>query len=534
MFQRQSQPDDTTRRLSASFHYDQSRAQQLLDLVLGERHRFLVRYEDIDTTVVTRYAASAARMWRQYLIAAASAFAVIVAISLAIGYDSRFDSAPSYVASAIVNLLLLGIVLWFVKVLIGTASRLNRNWVDIRGNAPLVIGWIVGLLLVLTAPFDLGTIRSGAILGVAGVFGIYLHQAYASHRLLVNSFQADNWSRDAAPAIDREFADGVDEIAMTTTDVNSTIYSGFTPFVGAGREQYSETLALQVEPAADVDAVNGQPRVRRADLRPRPPQDQVLNDLIEGMASLDVLDLEARRWHVAHGLHAATVSSTDIGPMGRPTGSVNGRAIAEGAISDEFARTYLWLSSSLWGGELVLNSFVRIASGPEDLFLELSHHALLPIDKWSARCEDAVPLDGLDLFFQATRDALRNTLLLPSSAGWFALHRYRWRRTRRRVQRLADKQIAIDRGAEVSIRELFTTNAYDHYFQLMDNRRYRLTINESLLHKIDGSLRRHGWAIANLDQVMNVLNNYGTIDGNINQGRGNVMEGARKPQGTSS
>ena len=536
MYLKQSRPDDTTRRLSSLLYYDQPRAQRILDLIAGERHRFLVRYDDIDTTLVARHAAGAARMWRRYAYYAMVALLTVTAICILLRPNPfQLPFSPGqFILGLIGSVVGTLIVLWLVGLALSLVARFGPIKLEDPGRLRILTSWIIAVPVIIWSLFNLGSSFSTLYLASFAVFTVYLHQAYTAHHLLVSRFQSDRWDPAAMPDMDHELQAPIEEIANTAGAVNSTIYSGFTPFVGSGFIKASFRDALEVAPAdlVDRDAINDGFRAANHNLPPHPSEVQIMASLIDSLQTLELPNFQARRWHFLHGLHIDSVLPAPDRTTGRPTGSIDGQSVVDGTISDEFARSYLWLSSAIWGGDVVFNTFVRLVPGPSGLFIEISHHVLPPIDKAAARSESEASREGLDLFAQMTLDAAKNVVDFPGSLKWFALHRFRWNRTRRRVEKQVAKHVPVDRGAEESIRDIFTTGKYDHYFQAMDGERYTSIINASILTKIDDSLRQSGWAIAGLRDVVQNLQNI-TIDNSTNISKSKFGDNATVTAGSS-
>lgn len=359
---------------------------------------------------------------------------------------------------------------------------------------------------------------------------VYYVQARNAHKKLLTDFQRRSWRPDQAPPVEAGMADQVRSAAPATTEPNSTVYSrSFLPFVGAGIVQALAEPTLSLAPAREVDRQQLKPQPSTMEPGPQPSADALFKDLLEECRSLGLPDLSVRRWHFAHGVHAE-FANVGYANDGRPTGIVDIEAVRDGQISDEFVRPYVWLSSSRWGGELVMNSFIRVRPAKKGLFVELSHHVLLPVNDRAHRVDRANYTVGPELWLQHAADAIRNALDLPGNLWWLLSHRLRWAWRRYQVANRTARNAPVDRGAPFSIRDIFSGDEYQHYFQAMDSEMYQRVVNEALIEILDQSLRKSGWAIVglqnvvqNLHQTNNTINNSGVFNAqNLAQGQGNT------------
>jgi len=235
----------------------------------------------------------------------------------------------------------------------------------------LLAGVLVGTLLLALPVLVAGGEAAAPLLimlllggWIAGFAVLLVHRLAGYHlALAVRDDPAD--PRDLAPALDA----ATEAYLTSTMTSNVVIFSGGEPFVGSGellaRWKLNVNCARPAQPGRAVRPFTA------ADLH----KDLTLAARRTGIPGLDVHN----RLFVA-GTAAGTVPGLHPDPMSRPVTAVSPAALRAGIVQPQpTTRTYLCLRKVSWGGDLVVEVFVRVERTAAYLFVE--HHAfvLLPL-----------------------------------------------------------------------------------------------------------------------------------------------------------
>lgn len=491
----------TLRRICAALYYNQQNAQAVLDLLGGNRHRFVVRHDGLDVALIFAHAATSVRLaFRNNLILAA-----VTLLTFAL-------------QAAVIGSLWLVIPMTFGFAWLTLATRLMR-WAyrQARHFNRSILATIIAL--VLFSPILIGFVYLTVIVGItmlipgSVLFATSFWLAVRTQRGPCRKFRADAFTGQAPSLanlmVDNPFEDIYEEIKASTSSHDTTVYAGYSPFVGAGLGTWRWQQALTV---ASVDAVNRLGNWTDLSTAGQP----VLHDLREAELTSQVLDVLAhrglggttcRRWHLVHGDDAALIPGMVPVPGARPVANVADLSVAPKDVDSEKLRPYVWLTDVRWGGELVLNTFVRVHTLRSGLFVEIAHTVVPPLWKPYERADrdfDRLKSENLKLLLG---DAVQNLLQLPANFWWHFRRRSRWKDTQEQVQYRIDQSLAVNYGAQQSVRELFSSPHYHHHFQEMDAEEHMQSVNTNLLDVIDEALRRFGYAIVNREAVIaNVQN----------------------------
>lgn len=518
--------DDSTRRICAAVYYDQQKAHDVLDLVGTNEHAFVAQHDGIDAPLVAAHAAASLATWRRHNVLVS-----LAAVSPFLVASVRERSASWIFAGAL--LILLGLLsVRFTAAVIGRLKRLERSpftWFIFIGCA-LLIWWIVMPLFAALALFSLSL--SVFVLPIALAFATdFLHRVWI-HAVKLSEFRVDTWMPEPPRIADARLSDLIDRLSEKSQVENATVYSGYVPFVGAGLEKTVWNEAIDVQPLKDTDVadatVSGHTSqavgVRELDIS---------NELAKYLYSIDLRDTKIRRWHFVEGRQAEQIPGMLSSPYKRPIGAVNPSAIADGKLSDELVRPYLWLSGRRWGGDIVLNTFIRLDPRPTTIFVEIAHFVVAPIDERFERCDYGFDSLTWALWPGLLRDSVLGLFKWTKTLQWGLTRTVRWNLSSQRVRQRRVMNLKIDYGASSTIRDLFSSNHFNHYFQQMDEAQHRQTINVHLLTGINAALSSIGLEIARLDQVVQSLTQNVTISNskitatNFNAGSGNTISESR-------
>jgi hypothetical protein len=287
-----------------------------------------------------------------------------------------------------------------------------------------------------------------------------------------------------------------------------TVYSGFTPFVGAGHHAGGWSFVL--------DLCQGK-RVLGSEREPKPfAVADLYAEVREALRSLglDGLTIEDRLY--VDGRRAREDARFVPAPLERPRTSV------EASVRDAFVgadgeavRHYMVVRAVGWGGELVVSTFVRFRRIRGALFVELSAFLLTPLDKDCHAVDKIHPAPGwremLRLFARSMLATPWLWLTAPVNVtGALAEPLQRWAAGRRaRLQVLTDP--SFDYGAPASVRDQHKAGAYRHYFQKLDDELYGKVIERRILDSVAAFLDRHDIDTGDLKQRESTILNHGVL-----------------------
>ncbi len=510
-------PDDTTRRICAAVHYDQRAAQKVLDLVGTRDHSYVAGHDGVDVKLVVSHAAAAMQNWRRHNL-------FVLAAGLSPGLLFAIIARSFWV-----------LVLWVLAVVIGAAAssfvlrraqglltkdRGPAGWLLLAGIA-IVGWWAIGAVLAI------GVVSWPILIAAAlPAFGVDLFQRVTMQNVGLRQFRRDSgWK--SPPEIPARFQNLVADLRDPTSG-NATVYGGYRPFVGSGIHRRSWADALRLRQKNESAMTNGTPGTAT----PAPLVEQtLLEELKVQLTGVGLSNCEIRRWHFVQGLGVKAIP--DMFPEGgkRPVGAVNGLMVTNRELSDEVVRPYLWITSQRWGGDIVLNTFIRVEPNNETLFVELAHLFTTPIVDRYDRCDWTTNHKGM--WGVLGRESFRGILALPGNLIWEITRTRRWRSSE--DESYADSIVETNYGAFATVRELFAGRHFRHYFQEMDEIEYRRTIDTWFPKALKEVVEKHGYEIVDFDQkVMSVFNSYDLKGSQFNSKNMAVGDNARFTETTGA
>jgi hypothetical protein len=299
---------------------------------------------------------------------------------------------------------------------------------------------------------------------------------------------------------------------------NVTVYSGFSPFLGAGDELQTWGFTVDLSQGAQrSDGEVGKPRpfsltklhrhvrqrVQALSDPELPPEQRISNLVIEDrlFVSGDAVQRDRRFLPRRDAPPVAQVSPRVIHEMlNKPTGAI---------------RHFKCIRVDSWTREVGFSDFLHFAILGRTLYVEQTACRLLPIRT------------SYHLIDQLTRRLLPGqlpTLLgetlkeLPASLLRAPVELIRqWRSKRREQQqdrllrRLLDERLAVDYGARLSVRELGQTSGWRNYFQDLDWYRQLRVVQSHVLDAVLDFLEEHDVDTSEFRQRQSAILNNGVF-----------------------
>jgi hypothetical protein len=317
------------------------------------------------------------------------------------------------------------------------------------------------------------------------------------------------------------------------THGNVTVYSGFTPFVGAGvgLEKWSFTLNT----GKGRHDLYGSHEPVPFDI------DELYDHVGTELGALDVDGLEVGHRLFANGQDIRHLPWLLPDPYARPLPIVDGTLVTRFLRSPTHrVRHYLVVQFLDWQGELVVSIFVRFARSGVNLLSEAAFFVLPPLQEKYHAIDRLAPTPDLGsalwLIVKSAVLTLPLLILAPlivvQRAFASLTHLLRHRRIRRDIR----TNPAFDYGAVTSVRQSGTSDKYRRYFQVLDAGMYVQLAERCILDSVLEFLEEHNVDVSELKERQNTILNNGVIvsGGSMNANNMAVGEGASASTGASS
>lgn len=370
----------------------------------------------------------------------------------------------------------------------------------------LLIGAVTLIVILSVNP------TLGIILGVAASTVLYLQKSLKERDILQRFFQRGKF--DAA-AIRERFASPIEphlSARFPWQDQNLIVYSGFTPFIGAGINlggwSFTVNLDKPPEPGLDDDGVR----------TPLPFEgDQLYAAIDEVLEKLKLERLDIRDLWFVSGAEIRQDSTILPNIYGPPVQKLDTAAAAEyRRSSDSRIRHYQWISIPDWGNELVMSYFLRCAVRGKTLFVEINRFLLTPLAAKCRSVDAMATIDWKEKWAMFVGSVFVGPLSVIRSA-FMAIGKFQ-----EGIERLFDSKERARRhqiehnplynyGAQTSVRQSFSTNSFNHYFQKLDGDFYTKVLEHEILDAIVGFLDEHNVDTSELRERRTLILNSGII-----------------------
>lgn len=305
------------------------------------------------------------------------------------------------------------------------------------------------------------------------------------------------------------FAEAWQARAVQPDDNNVIVYSGFSPFVGAGTNIGGWSFA--------VDLSRGKQGLAAHDPQPFTLA-EIYDHVIEVFELLGLRDLSVSRKLFVSGRRVREEGQFLPNVLQHPVMHVPEEEVAKYAENcSRDVRHYLCVESVDWGGELAVSLFIRFQKFASKLFVEVSTSLLPPLKQSYYR------LDKL----RAQRPFAHSAGLLAGAiigapfflllAPFLCLGRVRTTLKVGRNSQLRDeirKDPLFDYGAKESLREFAAGDEWRVYFQKLDKEMHHKILQQQLLDCLVDFLDHHGIDTSEIkERTTHILNNGVIVSG---------------------
>ncbi|HZD73927.1 MAG TPA: hypothetical protein VE776_08610 [Actinomycetota bacterium] len=492
---------DATRYLCAGAYLDSDFAQAAIHAIVEEEHRAVGPSYGIDLRPILRHCLAA----RRRHAAQASAITATLLLNLLL---FRLE-ALSFILSII-----------FVWLAVRASERLREG----RGQMsllrlfirPLLYTWVAGMItLLLLGPFLLALAAAASfepstvpltplsvafrealeIILIALVPYAIVFVGLVARRLTLGTrLRKERFDPDDAPIVrDPRIQKHLERLGSEQYG-NATVYSGYSPFLGAGDHVRTLFLPVRLEgqPSTSMKPATSPPRAfQLSALRDHIVErlGRMAIDELEPAAQFGELSIEDRVF--AHG----TVIRGDrrFLPDGhsRPVTTL-AREEIEAVLHHpaEAVRHYTCVRIASWEEEVVLSIFLHLTKTSHALYVEATECLLLPIRKEYHLVDSLTPHPSqLEFALLASRSlwALPQAIVrAPVEVTRLLVSPARRAFSRARLKQAIEHNMAFDFGTKISLREVAAAENFHNYFQDLDSNKHR---NFALIYILEAILK---------------------------------------------
>jgi len=511
---------ETTRYLCAAAYLDETFQDYVIKNIVEEEHRAVGQSYGVDVVPIVKWCfAARQRVFNRNLI-----LALLLLVTVIVYIQQNFLPNASLLPLALQALIFVVI---FLILLIGLI---------VLSVLPLVLQVLITLAEVFVFhQLVLFFIVAWAVVAIE--MGISYYGSRAG-QLAKSMFRSDNIQFPLDPNLEQKLRN-----TFHTQDENIVVYSGYSPFVGAGFNIGGWSFAVDVSKGKQEAGAIRTPVTFTA----RELYDYVV-DRIRGLGLSD-LSLEDKLY--VNGQEIRDDKRFLEHPFARPYTQINPllmKDFIETPTQD--IRYYKCIRVTSWRGELVLSIFLRFVKIGKSLFAEANYLLLPPVKEDYYRIDTVEP----ELTARKIWDVVKRSFL-PTFRLWLRspvkvlssfFHNWLLMRERKKVERLIQENPAFDYGARTSLREAASSSNYRRYFQKLDKEMYVKIIESQMLESIISFLDAKNIDTTDLkERQETILNNGVIVSGgtfaaeNVAVGEqakavfSSVTEAARAVQGTS-
>jgi hypothetical protein len=360
------------------------------------------------------------------------------------------------------------------------------------------------LLFAVVALFFLQSSNLLVLSGLLAWAVVFWDMWRSTYHVVVRRLNARAFSPENAPApLDPRMTTRIEELAAGQHG-NTTIYSGFLPFVGAGFEVGGWSFV--------VDLGKGKAGLG---VEPTPVDPREMYEAIRGAVeqlAIPNLTIEDRLYVQGTDIHEDPILLSH--PTARPASNVE-EAVLQDSIGTSMHRIrhYQCIRVIDWRGELVVSLYLRFPIHSGRMFCEYNNFLLTPLK------EDLHRVDGL-----GTKIELRQTLAIlgRSAAATIGL----WPRSPKvlfkpltriraagRTQREVERNPQFDHGACHTALDRVRSAHYRRFFQRVDKEMHVKLLERLVLDKIIEVLSKHGVDTSPIDESRATIINHGVMTG---------------------
>jgi len=364
-----------------------------------------------------------------------------------------------------------------------------------------LFGALVGGLLAFWI-----NISFGVLLFIVATAWIHFQKLYGERVSLVNNFRREEFEEcDLEKVFPAELEPEI-LTALPSEDQNLVVYTGFTPFAGAGINLGGWSFTVDISKPAENYAHPGAFKVEELY---RVIGEKLSNSQLKGLVIKDYFFVNGRE------IRDDREVLPDI--FGRPVQHLDPDAARRYVTdSDVRIRHYQWIRVHDWGQELVMSYFLRCSLRGTNMFVEISRFMLTPLaDKYRAidsmsRNKTTQVIGMLTMaLFAGPVYALLSPLVLFGRFN-HAIENLLDRKEKLRRREIEDN-LQFDFGAGQGLRSALSSGQFATYFQKADGDFYNKMLEQTILESIVTFLDECHIDTSNLKERQTMILNSGIL-----------------------
>ncbi|GAA5118223.1 hypothetical protein [Haloechinothrix salitolerans] len=334
-----------------------------------------------------------------------------------------------------------------------------------------------------------------SVLAILAAYGVVVADEMKTRQILVRTLSRAGFDASDAPALPASRAWAADRLndVERSSGGNTTIYHGFSPFVGYGPVVSHWSFALPTRRKEDRSSSNGSDLVpldvlalinfvrRRLDTLGADP------DQLSGLTVTDRVFLRGD----ALTRYPKVLPERDRMPTQELSESDVERIAADPSGP---ARHHLCVRVPSWGAEVVATTFLHFSTEGKLLHVRCDQAVLGPLRKPYHdvdRLTETFSADQMGQVLAGAATGLVGTLARAPVSIVRELLSRRWERERARARALAAQDLGYDYGARGCVRELAMDTEYHDYFQTTDAAKHLKLVERHALSAVLDFLDEH-------------------------------------------
>jgi hypothetical protein len=477
---------ETTRYLCAAAYLDEDVQDYVMKNIVEEEHRAIGQLYGVDVVPVVKWCFAA----RQRIFTRNLILALLLFVTMFTYIQQRFSNPLFFFLPPADQTLIFILAFLILLVALSVLSLL-----------PLVIQVLVTLATVFFfRQLALFFIVAWAVVAIE--MGISYYGTKAG-QLAKGKFRPDSIQFTLNPTLEQKLKN-----TFHSQDGNIVVYSGYSPFVGAGFPIREWSFIIDTSKGKEEAGVVQTPVPFTAT--------ELYDSVAEAIRDLGLSDLSLEDKLYVNGQEIRDDKRFLDNPFARPYTQAP-PAVMQGFIEapTQDIRYYKCIRVTSWRGELVVSIFVRFVKVGKSLFAEANYLLLPPLKESYYRVdtvETSLTIRKIwDVmrwsFFPTFRLWLRSPINVLSSI----CHNWLLMQECNKIERLIKENPAFDYGASTSLREVAGSSKYRRYFQRLDKEMYVKIIEKQLLESIVSFLDARNIDTTDLKERQETILNNGVI-----------------------
>lgn len=349
----------------------------------------------------------------------------------------------------------------------------------------------------------------GVILFIIVAAWLYFRKSYEEQSTLIQGFRKENFPEFDADNVFKAELQSSAISALPQDTQNLIVYTGFSPFVGAGTNLGGWSFTVDLSKPSESLGPSVVPRLFQAD--------ELYQTISNKMLSIDFQGLVIKDFYFVNGRDIRDDKEILPNIFGRPMQQLNpSHEVSYRRGGDSRIRHYKWIRIHDWEQGLIMSYFLRCSIHGRTMFVEINRFLLTPLNDKYCKIDALPQLHGrriagmvlLSLFCGPLYGLMTPFLLFGRLQE--ALEKLFGTKERKR-QREIRENLQFDYGAGQGIRQAFSSSQFAHYFQKADGDFYTKVLERIILSSIITFLEEHQIDTSDLRERQTMILNSGII-----------------------